>query len=99
MNETFSQVPECPDPAQLELFDCPAKDGDPVHSEVTPGPPAVILLQTRDPTHDKLWDNLKQSQKLLAESLYRKSRDLVSKSRSITDEEDRAKENEQPCKE
>jgi hypothetical protein len=94
MNETFSQVPECPDPAQLELFDCPAKDGDVTHSELSPGSPAIIQLQTRDPTRDELWNNLKQSQKLLAESLYRKSRDLVIKSRSITDEEDRAKENE-----
>lgn len=89
MNETFASIPECPDPAQLELFDCPAKDGDPVrHSEVSPGPPAIIQLQTRDPTQDDFRKNLTESQKMMAETLYRKSRVLASKPRPKTDEEE-----------
>lgn len=88
MNETFSQVPECPDPAQLELFDCPAKDSDPVHSEVSPGKTAIIHLQTRDPTLNGKRENLTESQKMMAESLYLKSRALASKPRPKTDEEE-----------
>jgi hypothetical protein len=88
MNETFSQVLECPDPAQLELFDCPAKDSDPVHSEVLPGTTAIIHLQTRDPTFHEKGENLTQSQKLMADALYRKSRALASKPRPIIDEEE-----------
>ena len=85
MNETFSQVPECPDPAQLELFDCPAKDSEPIHSEVSPGSPAVIQLHSRDPTSTN-WDNLTKSQKTFAELLYRKSKELASKIRNTDNE-------------
>lgn len=88
MNETFSQVPEYPDPAQLELFDCPAKDGDPIHSEVSSGSPAIIQFQTRDPTPVDFRDNFNKSQKMMAESLYRKSRELASNPKHQTDEEE-----------
>jgi len=88
MNETFASIPECPDPAQLELFDCPAKDGDVTHSELSPGSQAIIHLHIRDPTFNMKRENLTQSQKLLAETLYLKSRALASKPRPKTDEEE-----------
>lgn len=88
MNDTLSQPPALPDPAQLDLFDCSSKDGEPLNSGVSPGEPAIITYHIRDPSPKSTSEILTESQKQRAAALYRKSRALASKPKHQTDEEE-----------
>ncbi len=88
MNDIFSQAPEIPDPTQLDLFGCQTSDGEPPNSTISAGTPAVVELQTRDPTLNGEKKTLTESQKQRAAVLYRKSRALASKPKIEINEEE-----------
>ena len=83
MARAFNQTRGLPVPEQLDLlrqmFDCPTSDGETPDSTDPPGTTAAIETHARDPTEVSNREILTQSQTLLANALYCKSRALASK--------------------